>query len=458
MKTSTRFILLIIFVLIVAGGVIAGVMILNNHDNDDETQEERELTWEEEYAKVLEDEENFKDVKDLKISLNDLNKDETPELIVFCTNAINEFMANIYNVKDKKVEKTEVKLNENFDFEYMYDQEKESYDWYIVTETKKDIYEVNLENDNVTESNKLENKGNLITIGKGTKTDFDKLTVDETKTKEIIETAKNSFVKNNDLQNTEEAKAKVESAKIIKNVKKIDLSKDLVYSEREYETDNYANVIDKTFHNYYEYPAINIDSEDVKAINAEIKEKYGFTQEQEDELFFMELEVATYDYYINDNILSVVVMHGGNDSTWTASYNVDLTTGKKISNEDLLGRKQMSSSEKFDVNKVKENLKEYSIKEIDKSTAEMKKTIGQYWDESYEVEVTKLKEEVNKNLETLDNVYLNSEGHLCCRSKYQIFGGQWTCTKTIEIDTTNNNIKEIKFEDYLQRGLGKQNT
>lgn len=458
MKTSTRFILLIIFVLIVAGGVIAGVMILNNHDNDDETQEERELTWEEEYAKVLEDEENFKDVKDLKISLNDLNKDETPELIVFCTNAINEFMANIYNVKDKKVEKTEVKLNENFDFEYMYDAEKESYDWYIVTETKKDIYEVNLENDNVTESNKLKNKANLITIGKGTKTDFDKLTVDETKTKEIIETAKNSFVKNNDLQNTEEAKAKVESAKIIKNVKKIDLSKDLVYSEREYETDNYANVIDKTFHNYYEYPAINIDSEEVKAINAEIKQKYGFTQEQEEELFFMELEVTTYDYYINDNVLSVVVMHGGNDSTWTDSYNVDLATGKKISNEDLLGRKQMSSSEKFDVNKVKENLKEHSIKEIDKSTAEMKKTIGQYWDESYEVEVTKLKEEVNKNLENLDNVYLNSEGHLCCRSKYQIFGGQWTCTKTIEIDTTNNNIKEIKFEDYLQRGLGKQNT
>jgi len=63
----------------------------------------------------------------------------------------------------------------------------------------------------------------------------------------------------------------------------------------------------------------------------------------------------------------------------------------------------------------------------------------------------------SQNLETLDNAYLNAEGNLCCRSKYQIFGGQYTCTKTIEIDTTNNSIKEINFENYLQRGLGNQN-
>ena len=406
---------------------------------------------------MLENEENFKDYKDLKISLNDLNKDETPELILFCSNAINEFVANIYNIKDKKVEKTEVKLSENFDFEYMYNQENESYDWYIITETKKDIYEVNLENTNITDSNKVENKGNLISIGKGIKTDLDEVNIDETKAKEIIDIAKNNFINNNELQNTEEAKTKLESAKIIKNIKKTDTTKDLVYAARTFESDNYANVIDKTFHNYYEYPAINIDSEDVKAINAEIAEKYGFTPEQEEELFFMELEVITYDYYINGNILSVVVMKGGNDSTWTDSYNIDLETGKRIPNEHLIGRLQMSSSEKFDEDKIKEELKNYSIKEIDKSTSETKTSYGQYWDTMMDEEVAKLKAEVDKNLETLDNAYLNAEGNLCCRSKYQIFGGQYTCTKTIEIDTTNNSIKEINFENYLQRGLGNQN-
>lgn len=457
MKTSTRFILLIIFVLIVAGGITAGVIFLNNRDTESET-EKKNLSWEEEYVSVLKDEDNFTELKELNISLIDLNEDETPELVVFCSNAINEFMANIYQIKENKIEKKEITMDENFDLEYIYNQDNEEANWYIVTEKANDIYEIKLEDkETVTVDDKIENKGNLISIGKSTRTEFTK-TTDENKAKENLDTIKNKYLSNAEIKNTEEAKTKIEASKTIKNVKKIDLSKGLVYSEREYETDNYANVIDKTFHNYYEYPAINIDSEDVKAINAEIKEKYGFTQEQEEELFFMELEVATYDYYINDNILSVVVMHGGNDSTWTDSYNVDLTTGKRIPNEELLARKQMLSSEKFDVDKIKEELKAYSIKEIDKSTAEMKKTIGQYWDESYEVEVTKLKEEVNKNLATLDNVYLNAEGKICCRSRYQIFGGQFTCGKTIEIDTTDNSIKEIKFEDYLQRGLGKQNT
>jgi len=150
-------------------------------------------------------------------------------------------------------------------------------------------------------------------------------------------------------------------------------------------------------------------------------------------------------------------MKGGNDSTWTDSYNIDLETGKRIPNEHLIGRLQMSSSEKFDEDKIKEELKNYSIKEIDKSTSETKTSYGQYWDTMMDEEVAKLKAEVDKNLETLDNAYLNAEGNLCCRSKYQIFGGQYTCTKTIEIDTTNNSIKEINFENYLQRGLGNQN-
>lgn len=456
MKTSTRFILLIIFVLIVAGGVTAGVIFLNNNESKDEDKsEQREISWEEEYVNILKEKEKFKELKNLKISLCDLNGDETPELVVFCSNAINKFMAKIYTVKNNKLEEKEITLDEEFNFQYIYNLDNEEEKWYVATQESSKLYELDLENIELNSSS-VNNIANLVTIGETTKNEFN-IDIEETKIKEVLETAKREYIANAELKNTEDAKNKIQSAKMIKDIKRIDNTKGLVYSERQYETDNYANVIDKTFHNYYEYPAINIDSEDVKAINTEIKEKYGFTQEQEAELFFMELEVITYDYYINGNILSLVVMQGGNDSTWTSSYNVDLTTGKRIPNEELLGRKQMSSSEKFDVDKIKEALKEYSIKEIDKSTTEMKTIIGQYWDESYEVEVTKLKEEVNKNLETLDNVYINAEGKLCCRSEYQIFGGQFTCGKTIEIDTTNNSIKEIKFEDYLQRGLGSQN-
>lgn len=460
MKTSTRIVLLIIFVIIVAVGVTAGVMFLNNRDSNTEKENEgKELSWEEEFVAVLKDEENFAELKDLQISLTDLDQDETPELVVFCSNAINEFIANIYQIKDKKVEKKEVTFDEKFNIEYVYNQDNEECNWYFVTENSNDMYEIKLDDkENITADSKIENKGNLISIGKTTKTEFNK-TTEETKVKESLETAKNKYLSNAEIKKTEEAILKIEGAKILRNVKKIDNTKGLVYSAREYETDNYANVIDKTFHNYYEYPAINIDSEDAKAINEEIKEKYGFTKEQEEELFFMELEVITYDYYINDKILSVVVMEGGNDSTWTSSYNIDIETGKRISNEDLIARAMLSSSKKLnlDTNVIKEKLKEYGIAQIDKSATEMKKAIGQYWDATYETEVTKLKEEVSKNLETLENVYMNEEGIVCCRSRYQIFGGQYTCTKTIEIDTSNDTIKEIKFEDYLKRGLGNQN-
>lgn len=450
MKTSTRIILLIIFVIIVAGAVTAGVLFLNNRDNDEEG-EQVELSWEEEYVEILKDEETFTELKDLKISLCDLDEDETPELIVFCSNAINEFMAYIYDIKENRVAKKEIAFDEAFDFEYIYNLDNEESNWYLTTENTNEMYELKLENDeDITADSKIENKTNLISIGVAPKVEFEK-TTEETTVKETLEIAKKEYIANAEIKNTEEAKSKIQSAKVLKDVKKIDNTKEIVYAARQYESDNYANVIDTTFHNYYEYPAINIDSEDVKAINSEIEKNFGFTSEDEDYMFFMEIEVNTYDYYVNGNILSLVVMRGGNDSTWSASYNVDITTGKRISNEELL------TSKNVDTNKIKEVLKEHSLKAIDTSAAEMKKIIAQYWDASYEQEVTKLKEEVDKNLEILDNVYLNAEGNVCCRSTYQIFGGQWTCTKTIEIDAKTNVIKEIKFEDYLNRGLGSQN-
>lgn len=450
MKLKTRIILLIIFVILIAGGITGGVLYLNNN-KEEKADTEAEVSWEDAYLKELKNEENFEELKDIKISLCDLNQDEVPELIAFCANTINEYVINIFNIKDNKTEKTEYTFDEEFDVEYMYNVNNEEYNWYIVTEETDTVYELNLEDENkITEASNVKNSNEYIVIAEASKIEFDK-TEEETEINKLLETAKNEYITNEELKDSEETKSKIDAINIVNNVKKVDETKGLVYSGLEYETDYYANVLNKTFHYYYEYPVINIDSEDVQEINSEIKEKFGFDEEDEEYLTFWELEVITYDYYINGTILSVVVMEGGNSSTWSATYNIDLKTGEKISNEKLLEDNEVN------VETVKNKLNEYANKKIDDSVSEMKQTIGQYWDEGYEKEVTELREDMSKSVDELENIYLNQEGDICIRAEYYVFGGQWTCTKTMEINTKNNEIKLIDFENYFERGVGYYN-
>lgn len=249
---------------------------------------------------------------------------------------------------------------------------------------------------------------------------------------EVME--ENNLNENNEQAQTQEVKNEIV-------INKADESKEIVYSGDEYETDFYANVPDETFHYTYKYPVINIASSDVESVNAEIKEKFGFTEEDKEMLQFMELEMMSYQYYRNENVLSVVPIRGGNDSTWSASYNIDLETNQKMTNTDLLENKNI------DLEAVKEKLKNFAESRMEADLEEMKKLMpdGYDWCEQY---VADWKKELGEKLQTLDNIYLNEDGDVCIRCDFLTFGGQEYCNKLMEINASKmSDVVEIKYEE-----------
>lgn len=106
----------------------------------------------------------------------------------------------------------------------------------------------------------------------------------------------------------------------------------------------------------YSIPKINIDSKDVENINNEIEEKIikevkkqikeykklkkeNKNNQEEVSYAFTPCDIS-YKYYINDEILSVVIKFGfPYEYVEYTVYNVNIKTGKKIKNEEILGYK-----------------------------------------------------------------------------------------------------------------------
>ena len=139
----------------------------------------------------------------------------------------------------------------------------------------------------------------------------------------------------------------------------VDSNKDVVtdakYTIKELEGEKYYS---NTYERYYSLddivvPYINIDSEDAKKINQEIKEVYNemaghFKNNLEDAEPDQDLNMdkvcpwwisSNYEVYTNDNVLSVVITQstGGTASTIKKYYtfNIDLETYNIIEFEDL---------------------------------------------------------------------------------------------------------------------------
>ena len=100
----------------------------------------------------------------------------------------------------------------------------------------------------------------------------------------------------------------------------------------------------------YKVPKININSDDVTKINSEIdKEITSKAKESITEIkngTSIGLFKIYYNYYINDNVLSVLIglEYDANISTYY-TYNIDIKTGKRMSNEDILKIKNMTKKQ-----------------------------------------------------------------------------------------------------------------
>lgn len=138
---------------------------------------------------------------------------------------------------------------------------------------------------------------------------------------------------------------KLDEIQTDERVKKIDYSKEYVY-DAEYEH-NATSESYSTSENTYNVsdivvPFININSTDANSANTMIKGMYNiciskFNEGINDNITYV--DKCNYESYINNDILSIVITYGfgGTDivNYGYMTYNFDLTTGLKVSYEDL---------------------------------------------------------------------------------------------------------------------------
>ena len=167
----------------------------------------------------------------------------------------------------------------------------------------------------------------------------------------------------------------------------------------------------------YKIPQIDIESEDAEKMNEEIKEKYGVYYNEAikhiEEGFSIVGEVD-YKAYINGNILSVVAYRRVNGDMFYSTYNININTGKKVENKELLEMKGLNED------KVEKEIIAY-MEEIVKSAE---------YEEMTESEIKEIQEYLlNRVYETKINensqFYLSNENHLCVvANKYVMAGAE----------------------------------
>jgi len=129
-----------------------------------------------------------------------------------------------------------------------------------------------------------------------------------------------------------------------KIVKKLDDSKEIVYTSYYKKLqDNDGTIIE------YNIPTINIDSEDAKNSNKNINELQKIAEkyyaEYEESNYVGPLSNIEYVYYLNSNILSVLIKWGFPSSDQYKLFNIDIYTGDKVSSSEILKHKNKNEND-----------------------------------------------------------------------------------------------------------------
>lgn len=437
-KNTKKIIIVVLLILVLLAGTGAGIYLyLQNHEKQQE--QEKVLEWGEVYLEILNDDKKLENLENMKIGLIDLDQDQVPELIIQGINSAKERIATVYKINDQnKVDTLNIMMNDDFTFKLVYDLKVDKYIWYAVAKENTDtpqVYDLNIETKKY-EQELLDRdyKNDLVIIDakQNEMTDFNKeLSKDERKEK--FEQAKDNYITTEEMI-TDEIKEKVELAKAIRDIEKIDSNKEIVY----------AVVSKKLENNTYEYPCININSEDVKKINQEIEEKYGIPSNLNTNNAFEHLgesEEISYKYTINKNILSLIVWNGGNESIWADTYAVDLKTSKKLTSEELI------TEYGFKKDEIITKATETVTNEFNNIIQKEKTALGSTWETLYGSATSEWEQDIKPYVEEL-HIFINDNNELCILGKYQHGGGQWSCFQTVIINITDDyKLSELPFKD-----------
>jgi len=179
-----------------------------------------------------------------------------------------------------------------------------------------------------------------------------------------------------------------------KIVKKLDDSKEIVYTS--YYKESQEDAREKM-----KLPFINIDSEYAKSINEDIK---GIQKNIEEGDTW-----CGYDYYLNLNILSVMVKWSFPSLDCYKIYNIDVYTGNKVKNSEILKYKNIDTDD-F-TNKLPEYYgKAYTFGEnLDDALEEI--ASGEEQKNAYIDGYNKTIKNIPNDIEKID-MYLNEEGKI----------------------------------------------
>ena len=142
-----------------------------------------------------------------------------------------------------------------------------------------------------------------------------------------------------------EKKVKNKEKVKVKYVEKMDKNKKYIYTVKEEKNETEEDTVNKI-------PTINIKKEEIKKANERIMKVYEKLKEKDSYYY-------TYEYNQSDNILSLLVQYtyspaeGTYPITFYNTYNIDLTTGKVISPNELLRRYEITPNELKDFIKSK---------------------------------------------------------------------------------------------------------
>ena len=162
---------------------------------------------------------------------------------------------------------------------------------------------------------------------------------------------------------------------------------------------------DKTYYlNNLKFPYINIKTDDATSINEEIKK----LADQAIQIYTLgvsggldRVDESTYSYYVNNNILSIVIIYSVNYNTPSDrgyyTYNFDLTTGNKVDFKKIYT--SLGNSEDGINDKVNRAIKKY-MDDLDNSTSYSlyNHTQGYTGEDSYTASLTKAYETYKESI------------------------------------------------------------
>lgn len=196
---------------------------------------------------------------------------------------------------------------------------------------------------------------------------------------------------------------KVENKKATKEdrINKKDNTKAIVYTEGNYE--------------YKKVPVINIDSIDADRLNKEIND---YLEEMKKNTDYGEGYNLSYDYYENDNILSIkITINTFGASKYYKTFNISTKTGKEVTNKEILNLKNIEESDFSS-----KLLSAYEKEQSDNDNLDAVKTQHIYGDEYTSVyDGTKMNIE-NTKIEDFD-MYLNKNKELCVVADVYLLAG-----------------------------------